>query len=131
MFPVTATGPCSLRAWGRCSPPPQERSFNDLLEQLLGLAPIRYHAQNGCLWEGSSSPYFRYLCSEAILGAVGRQEFGPLVKKFQLSEGVWGRGQVGQLGCVSPTRPNQLLWNQNSNHEETGLEFQTFPSPHL
>lgn len=41
------------------------------------------------------------------------------------------QGCLGQLSCVLPARLHQLLWNQDSNHDQTWSPFQTFPSPHL
>lgn len=41
------------------------------------------------------------------------------------------QGCLGQLSCVSPVRLHQLLWSQDSNHDQTWSLFQTFPSPHL
>lgn len=41
------------------------------------------------------------------------------------------QGCLGQLSGVLPARLYQLLWSQDSNHDQTWSLFQTFPSPHL
>lgn len=79
-----------------------------------------------CFGRGAGSPFLA--CS-----FTGLQEFRevegyawPMLEEVSAQQGC-----LGQLSCVSPARLHQLLWSQDSNHDQTWSPFQTFPSPHL
>ena len=93
---------------------------------LLTPPPLAPWMHKVCFGKAAEGPFLTYNFTRL-------QEFKEVERRAwpTLEEVSAQQGCSGQLSCVSPARLHQLLWSQDSNHDQTWSPFQTFPSPHL